>query len=73
MGGQYKGLVPTRDNDVLAFGVAQGILSQRLRLTGVEPHRETALELYHNIQLLPWLTLTPDFQWILCPGGRERT
>lgn len=71
VGGQYRGLVPTRDDDVLAFGVAQGILSERLRLAGGDPHRETALELYYNIQLLPWLTLTPDFQWILCPGGEN--
>lgn len=71
VGGQYLGLIPTRDNDVLAFGVAQGILSERLRLTGADPKCETALELYYNIELLPWLTLSPDFQWILCPGGES--
>lgn len=71
VGGQYRGLLPTRDNDVLGFGVAQGVLSERLRLTGADPHRETALELYYSIQLLPWLTLTPDLQWILRPGGEN--
>ena len=70
-GAQYLGLIPTRDEDVLGFGVAQGILSEDLRLTKADPHRETALELYYNIKLLPWLTLSPDFQWILRPGGEH--
>lgn len=69
IGAQYQGLIPRRDNDVLGFGVAQGILSEKMRYLGVTPHRETILELYYNIALLPWLTLTPDFQWILDPGG----
>ncbi len=68
-GAQYLGLIPTRDEDVLGFGVAQSVLSKDLRLTKADPHRETALELYYNIKLLPWLTLSPDFQWILRPGG----
>jgi carbohydrate-selective porin OprB len=71
VGGQYQGLIPTRDEDVLAFGVAQGVLSERMRLTGADPHRETALELYYRIQVLPWLTLSPDLQWILRPGGED--
>jgi porin len=71
VGAQYQGLIPTRDDDVLAFGVAQGILSRDLRLIGADPHRETALELYYRIQLLGWLTLTPDFQWILRPDGEN--
>ncbi len=69
VGGQYQGLLPARDDDVLACGVAQGVLSQNLRLTGAEPHRETALELYYRCQVFPWLAITPDLQWILRPGG----
>lgn len=69
VGGQYQGLVPTRDDDVLGFGVSQGILSEQLRFTGVTPHRETVLELYYRIVLTPWLSISPDFQWILDPGG----
>jgi carbohydrate-selective porin OprB len=56
---------------VLAVGVAQGVLSEAMRSAGYDPHRETALELYYNIRLLPWLWLTPDFQWILRPGGED--
>jgi porin len=70
-GGQYQGLIPRRDNDVLALGVGQGLLSKQSRLAGFDPHCETALETYYAIQLLPWLTLTPDMQWILRPGGEN--
>jgi len=71
LGAQYRGLIPTRDDDVLAFGVAQGILSEQMRRTGADPHRETALELYYSLQLFPWLWISPDFQWILRPGGEN--
>jgi len=71
VGGQYQGLIPTRDEDVVGFGVAQGILSDRLKLQGENPGRETALGLYYALKLTGWLTISPDFQWILNPGGRH--
>ncbi len=71
VGGQYQGLIPTRDDDVLGFGVAQGVLSERLREVGSDPHRETALELYYAAQIFPWLAISPDFQWILRPNGED--
>ena len=71
VGGQYQGAIPTRDDDVIGFGVAQGILSKQMRLAGADPHRETALELYYNASIFPWLSISPDFQWILCPGGEN--
>jgi porin len=71
VGAQYLGLVPTRDEDVLAIGVAQGVLSEQLRREGADPHRETAIEVYYRCQVLPWLSVSPDFQWILRPGGEN--
>lgn len=71
VGWQYQGLIPKRDYDVLAFGAAQAILSEQLRKTGARPHRETVLEVYYQLELTPWLTLTPDLQWILRPGGEQ--
>ena len=68
LGAQYQGLVPTRDDDVLGFGFAQGILSDRLRaLEGGD--RESVYELYYNAQIFPWLTVTPDLQYIVNPGA----
>jgi len=70
IGGQYTGLVPGRDEDVLGFGVAQGLLTDDLRYVDEKPGRETVLELYYNILVAPGLTLSPDVQVILDPGGR---
>ena len=68
LGAQYQGLLPGRDADVLAFGMAQSIISDQLHaLDGRD--RETAYELYYAIQALPWLTITPDLQYISNPGG----
>ncbi len=68
IGGQYEGLIPTRDEDVLGFGFAQGILSSDLRyFDGGD--RENVYELYYNAQVFPWLSVTPDFQYISNPGA----
>lgn len=71
VGGQYTGLIPTRDADVLGFGVAQGILTRELSRVGGRPHQETALELFYNVEISPAIRLSPDFQWILRPGGEN--
>ena len=66
IGCQYQGLIPTRDDDVIGLGVAQGRLSSG---AGFHEHRETAIEVYYNAQITPWLSITPDFQYIDNPGG----
>jgi len=70
VGGQYKGLIPRRDEDVLGLGVAQGILAHELGYTrGVNPGRETVIETYYNIKIVNGLTLSPDVQYVIDPGG----
>lgn len=71
IGFQYQGLIPSRDADVWGFGVAQGILTGDVRLYRESPHRETVLETYYAFEIHPWVTITPDFQWILRPGGLD--
>ncbi len=66
---QYEGLVPTRDKDVLGFGVGQGIFSKEYRWTAPRADRETVYELYYAIHVTPWLTISPDFQYITNAGG----
>jgi porin len=66
VGAQYQGLVERRDNDVLAVGVGQGILSRHADFTA---SNETALECYYNMELTPWLHVSPDIQYIFNPGG----
>jgi porin len=68
VGAQYRGLVPSRDEDVLALGVGQGLLS---KAAGYTADQETALELYYRAQITPWLGITPSVQWIANPGGQK--
>jgi porin len=70
IGLSYRGLIPTRDNDVLGFGVSQGILSDDFREHRDElADRETAYEWYYQIQVFPWMTVAPHLQVITNPGG----
>ena len=66
---QYEGVIPTRDSDVLGFGVAQGILADEYRRVHARADRETAYELYYAIRLAPWLIISPDLQYITNAGG----
>ena len=64
----YRGLVPSRDTDLLGAGVAHVIFSDALHGTG----HETAIELYYKAILRPWVSLQPDLQYIVSPSGVER-
>jgi len=67
-GVQYQGLVPGRDDDVLAIGFATGRLSAQ---AGHTHDNETVLETYYSIQLAPWLHLAPSVQVVFNPGGER--
>jgi porin len=72
VGAEYKGLIPGRDKDVLAFGVAQSILSKTFRhnINGLAD-RETVYELYYAYHVTPWCIISPDLQFITNPGGLD--
>ena len=71
-GAAYHGLVPSRDKDVLGFGVAQSILSKTYRHNvDSRADRETVYELYYAIHVTPWCVITPDVQVITNPGGSK--
>jgi carbohydrate-selective porin OprB len=69
-GASWKGLIPTRDRDILAFGVSQAIYSSQYRY---ELHpladRETVYECYYKWYVTPWFIVSPDLQVITNPGG----
>jgi len=67
-GMQYQGLIPGRDDDVLAVGFATGALSAQ---AGHTHNNETVVETYYNIQLAPWLHLAPSAQVVFNPGGER--
>ena len=72
LGASYRGLIPSRDADVLGFGVAQSILSGRYkRNVNSAADRETVYELYYAFQATPWCVISPNVQVITNPGGHD--
>jgi len=65
----YKGLFPGRDDDTTSFGLAYGKFSKELRTRDFE----MALELTHMFVITPWLSVHPDLQFIVHPGGTGDT
>ena len=65
-GGQYKGLLPGRESDVLGLGVAHGELSGDASFTA---DHERVVECYYNIEIAPWIQVSPSLQWVENPGG----
>jgi len=79
----YKGLIPTRDNDIAAFGIVYGTWSpdnthsEQIR-RDVEPRvmdppkYELVLEFTYKLQITPWVFVQPDFQMVFHPGGTAK-
>jgi porin len=67
----YKGLIPSRNNDVLGVAVAYGHLSHNaLNNVGASnPGYEIVLETTYQIELATWLSLQPDVQYVIHPSG----
>lgn len=61
----YGGLIPARDGDKALFGLAYGSVSDEL--PGQD--YEIVLEGTYAIQIAPWLSVQPDVQYIIHPGG----
>jgi len=76
----YDGLIPGRDRDTTAFGLAYGQFSNDLRRsqrasqsinstsTGVQDF-EMVIELTYQWELSPCLIVQPDLQYSIQPGG----
>jgi porin len=63
-----KGIIPTRDNDTFGVGYYYVNLSDDLpSFFGL--NSEQGVELYYNIEIAPWLHVSPDLQVIVDPGG----
>jgi porin len=63
-GAAYHGLIPGRSDDNAAFGFYYGNLSGASSLAS-----EKALELNYTWWTTPWLSVTPDAQYVFNPGG----
>ncbi|RAU20355.1 carbohydrate porin [Paramagnetospirillum kuznetsovii] len=77
----YTGLFEGREEDTLALGVGYARLSESLasldrdtRIMNSQPGRpirssETVIELTYMAQVTPWMTIQPDLQYVVNPGG----
>jgi porin len=66
LGMQWTGPVPRRDEDIAGLGVFSVDFSGE---AGFEDDAETAIELFYSAPVLGWLSLKPDLQYIINPGG----
>lgn len=63
-----NGPISSRPDDVLGFGFS----SARFSRADGSPYRresELALESFYRVQVTPWLSVKPDLQYIINPGG----
>ena len=76
----YQGTFPTRDNDFVSFSVAY--VRTNPRLTTLEEDRnstvpgavgvqtfENIAEIDYNVQIAPWISVRPNLQYVINPGG----
>lgn len=72
----YKGLIPRRDNDT--FGLAFCCAKTNSNWQRPSPDEdfpangsEMVLEATYQAELAPWMTIQPDIQYIINPGGQS--
>lgn len=70
----YKGLIPTRDDDTIGIGFGYAQLSNGARSSleaeGTTPTgAEMVIEFTYQAHITPWLTIQPDLQYVINPGG----
>lgn len=64
----WTGIVPGRPDDVIGLGASWARLSEQ---AGFVRGSETAIELFYQARLTPWLVVQPDLQFIRHPGGER--
>ena len=70
-GVEYTGLLPGRDKDVVGVGMAYANLSGRAQAwQGL--YDEAAVESFYKVCITPWMTVAPDLQYVVNPGGEGR-
>jgi porin len=72
----YKGLIPTRDGDTLGVAFAYAQLSSGAQQAATDAGSvgvgaEMALEVTYQAQITKWLSVQPDLQVIINPGGNQ--
>jgi porin len=63
----WRGLIPSRDGD--AIGISHSWLDTSRANGAPTDANERVLELFYGFKAAGWLTVQPDFQWFVHPGG----
>jgi porin len=69
----YKGLIPSRNNDVFGVAVGYGHLTNdpQDNQGRSNPGYEIILETTYQVELASWLSLQPDLQYVIHPSGTD--
>ena len=62
------GLIPTRPRDRYGAGYYYINVANALP-DALNANAEQGIELFYNVEVTPWLHITPDLQFIIYPGG----
>jgi carbohydrate-selective porin OprB len=65
---QITGLIDDRPDDITGLMASRVDFSDAPGAGFIEEH-ETAIEVFHAIQVTGWMALKPDFQYIVNSGG----
>ncbi len=65
----YRGLIPSRDDDIIGLAVAHASISEDLRDVKKMDRHETAIEATYRAQVFPFLTVQPGVQVVFNPGA----
>jgi porin len=64
----WTGLLPGRDDEVLGIGTSWAQFSGDSG-AGFTRDSELALEVFYKLQSRPWMSIKPDLQYVVHPGG----
>jgi porin len=72
----YKGLIPKRDNDTIGLAFCCAKTNSKWQRPSPDVDfpangSEMILEATYQVELAPWMTLQPDLQYIINPGGQN--
>ena len=76
-GFNFNGFVPGRKDDIAGVAIARSHVSsdfsdsQLAQGAPTPSTAETVIEATYKVQMAPWWTIQPDFQYIITPGGEE--
>lgn len=65
----YRGLIPSRDDDIFGLAVAHASISEDLRDVKKMDRHETAIEATYRARIFPFLAVQPGLQVVFNPGA----